>query len=166
MLESDIQILAALTGPRWQLIEALQQGNDLSIRELAAIIGMTPTRVSHHVNALLKHGLIEQVSTRKTGGRTQRTFMAVARDFEISRNRSSVDTLRKVARINLQAAIRQLDRDRETRMVRASARLSEEDSVLVNALLAEVDSIFKSNSSSPRGKRVTLTYVVLESGET
>jgi DNA-binding transcriptional ArsR family regulator len=55
-------------------------------KQVAESLGEKPTRLYHHVDAMVRVGLIELVSTKQNRGATEKYYRAVARRFEVGRH--------------------------------------------------------------------------------
>ena len=84
MLElSDIATLREVTHPiRGTILRRLRHPH--TVAEVAAAMNVPVTRLYHHVNQLVKAGLIRVVATRQVAAVTERRYQVVARSFRLS----------------------------------------------------------------------------------
>ena len=82
---SDLDQLRLLADPlKLKLIQAFAE-QPRTTRDVAEELGENLTRLYRHVDALLDAGLIEITREQKKRGTVERTFVAVARRFEVDR---------------------------------------------------------------------------------
>lgn len=76
----DLRILEALNNPtRLLILGQLTQPH--SVKEVAEALGMPPTRLYYHVNALEKVGVVRVVDTRKVGAILEKKYQIVSTNF-------------------------------------------------------------------------------------
>jgi DNA-binding transcriptional ArsR family regulator len=81
---SDIPTLKAMAEPlRMRLVMLLDDG-DLTVKEMAARLGVPPTRLYYHVRILEKFGLIRVTSTRMVSGIEERRYGTTALTWTVS----------------------------------------------------------------------------------
>lgn len=87
-LIGDLETLRLLTQPlRLRLLETLRTGAaPMTVKELAAALGMPPTRLYHHVNLLEERGLIRVAGTRLVSGITEKRYAASAARVGVDRS--------------------------------------------------------------------------------
>ncbi len=95
------QELRALAHPlRLKLLEAFAKGPRTTM-QVAAQLGEPPTRLYHHVNALVRAGILSLKRTRRVRGTTEKYFELARRRVGVSRSArassSSRAALRRVA---------------------------------------------------------------------
>ena len=79
---SDIEQVKALSHPlRMRIIETLAAGDPMTTKQVADVLGEKPTRLYHHVDTLLKTGLIRLTHTRQNRGTTEKYYETIARQF-------------------------------------------------------------------------------------
>ena len=84
----DIESLRAISDPtRLRILETMVQRQDpaWSVKELAAEIGVPPTRLYHHVEQLLERDLIRPVERRIVSGIIETRYRVVAKSFQLDR---------------------------------------------------------------------------------
>lgn len=122
MLISGAQALRAISDPtRMRLMEVMVQRQDpaWSTKELAAALGVPTTRLYHHIEQLLAHGIVVPVEQRVVSGIIETRYRVAALSFQLDRrlfegdtdtaNRAIHDTLVTVfdsARDEIEAAMR------------------------------------------------------------
>ena len=87
-LIDDLETLRLLTQPlRLRLLETLRVGPaPMSVKELAAALGVPQTRLYHHVNMLEAHGLLRVAGTRLVSGITEKRYAATATRIGVDRS--------------------------------------------------------------------------------
>ena len=76
----DIGLFEALNNPiRFRIIRHLQEPR--SVKEVAELFGVPPTRLYYHFNMLEEAGVISVVETRKAGAMLQKLYQVRARRF-------------------------------------------------------------------------------------
>lgn len=104
------QILCLVSARRHDLLDKLAAMGPLSIRELAPLLGVTAPSLYHHVEKLLKVGLVLQVGERTIKRKKEKIYgtlaprMRLSRSFADPANRAVVDKLAT-------ALMRQIARD-------------------------------------------------------
>jgi DNA-binding transcriptional ArsR family regulator len=78
-LKSLDQVKVLADPLRIRILEAFCQ--ERTTKQVADLIGEKPTKLYHHVDALVRVGLIEQTRTRRNRGTLERYYLAVARTF-------------------------------------------------------------------------------------
>lgn len=74
----DLDTLKVVADPRRkQLIDLLRQ-DAATVKELAAVLRVSPKSLYYHINLLQKHGLIRVVDTRLVSGITEKRYRATA----------------------------------------------------------------------------------------
>ena len=80
----DIPTLKAMAEPlRMRLVMLLDHG-DLTVKEMAAKLGVPPTRLYYHVRILEQHGLLRVASTRMVSGIEERRYASTAKTINVS----------------------------------------------------------------------------------
>jgi predicted transcriptional regulator len=79
----DIEVFEVLNNTtRFRIIRYLEEPG--SIREVAELLDVPPTRLYYHFNLLEEAGIIEVVETRKAGAMLQKIYQSCARGFRPS----------------------------------------------------------------------------------
>ena len=79
----DVDTLKVMAAPtRAAILELLAEPR--SVAELADALGVPRTRLYHHIQLLVDHGLIEQVDERRVGALTERIYKLTAKTFRAS----------------------------------------------------------------------------------
>ena len=84
----DVETLRAISdATRMRILETMVQRRDpaWSVKELAAALGMPPTRLYHHVELLLERDLIRPVERRVVSGIIETRYGVVATSFQLDR---------------------------------------------------------------------------------
>ena len=86
-LIDDLETLRLLTQPlRLRLLEALRVSPEpMSVKELAAALGVPQTRLYHHVNLLEAHGLLNVAATRLVAGITEKRYAVTSSRIGVDR---------------------------------------------------------------------------------
>ena len=83
-LIQDRETLKVMADPlRSQILEIVIDSPH-TIRQTAAKLGLSASKLYYHFNLLEKHGLIEVVETRRIGNLEEKHYQAVASDFELA----------------------------------------------------------------------------------
>lgn len=79
---SDIEQVKALSHPlRMRIIETLAAADPMTTKQVAEALGEKPTRLYHHVDTLLKAGLIRLTHTKQNRGTTEKYYETIAKQF-------------------------------------------------------------------------------------
>ena len=82
---STLETLKVFSDPlRQQIIEALLDGSK-TVKQVAAKLDHSPTKLYYHVNLLEEHGLIRVTETRIVSGIIEKHYQSAARSFLIHR---------------------------------------------------------------------------------
>jgi len=80
----DVATLKALAEPlRMRVLMILDEG-DLTVKEMAARLGVPPTRLYYHVKILEDFGLVRVASTRMVSGIEERRYATTAKSWGVS----------------------------------------------------------------------------------
>jgi DNA-binding transcriptional ArsR family regulator len=85
---ADAAALRAVAHPlRLRVLEYLrgQTGRPCSVKEIAAALGASPTKLYYHVHLLADHGLIRVVDTRLVSGIVERRYQVTAYRLSVDR---------------------------------------------------------------------------------
>gem|GEM_PF-110448 len=82
VIESPAVAVVALDPVRSRLLGALTEARSAAM--LAQKVGLTRQKVTYHLNALEKHGLIRTVGKRQWGGLTERLFVSTAASYIVA----------------------------------------------------------------------------------
>jgi DNA-binding transcriptional ArsR family regulator len=88
MLISSAETLRAISDPtRMRLMEVMVQRQDppWSVKELAAALAVPTTRLYHHVEQLLAHGIVLPVERRVVSGIIETRYRIAALSFQLDR---------------------------------------------------------------------------------
>ncbi len=81
----DLETLRVLTDPlRMRILAALDE-QPRTVKEVARMLDMPPTRLYYHFNLLEKHGIIRVVETRVVSGIIEKKYRVTARNFNVDR---------------------------------------------------------------------------------
>ncbi len=95
MLISSTDTLRAISDPtRMRLMEVMVQRQDppWSVKELAAALEVPTTRLYHHVEQLLAHGIVLPVERRVVSGIIETRYRVAALSFQLDRRMFEGDT--------------------------------------------------------------------------
>lgn len=80
---SDLETLRAISDPlRVQIMEILESQN-LTIKQVAEKLGLAPSKLYYHFNALEKLGLIEVAGTRMVANMLEKTYTFAVETLEV-----------------------------------------------------------------------------------
>ncbi len=85
----DVETLKALSDPtRVRILEVMVQRRSpaWSVKEIAAALGVPPTRLYHHVDLLLAQDLLRPVERRVVSGIIETRYVPAARSFQLDRS--------------------------------------------------------------------------------
>ncbi len=85
---ADVQTLKVLSDPlRLRILETMVQRTEpaWSVKELATVLDVPPTRLYHHVEQLTEHDLVRPVERRVVSGIIETRYRVVARSFQLDR---------------------------------------------------------------------------------
>jgi DNA-binding transcriptional ArsR family regulator len=92
MMLKDLEQVKAFAHPlRAKLVEAFAD-KPRTAKQVAVIIGQSPTKLYHHVEALQRVGLIKLVKTQKKRGTLEKYYRTVAKRFSVD---SSIFDMKK-----------------------------------------------------------------------
>lgn len=118
----DLETLKTIADPlRTQILERLVT-RPQTVKEIAAKLGLAPSRLYYHINLLEEHGLIQVVDQRLVANLVEKLYRATAYNFEAAPSLLSFDTREGKAGINT-VMVNALDatRDDLTRSLEARA---------------------------------------------
>lgn len=82
LIINDLDTLKAIADPlRVQILHTFLQG-PRTVKQIAASLGMTPTKLYYHINQLEEHGIIRVISTRVVSGIIEKQYHSVAYSFQ------------------------------------------------------------------------------------
>lgn len=88
----DLETLKVLADPlRAQILEHLVMRAQ-TVKEVAARMGLAPSRLYYHINLLEEHGLIQVVDQRMVANLVEKVYRASAYDFELAPALLNFDT--------------------------------------------------------------------------
>ena len=91
---ANAETLRAISDPtRMRILETMVQRQDppWSVKELAAALGVPPTRLYHHVEQLLAHDLVRPVERRVVSGIIETRYRVAALSFQLDRRLFAAD---------------------------------------------------------------------------
>lgn len=106
------QLRAIRTPLRQEILQSIVRSGPASVRELARTLDRTPASLYYHIHALEKAGLIASKKRGARGGRTERTYSAVADRILVDRTVRSPAFARALLDLH-RAALNQADREIE-----------------------------------------------------
>jgi len=97
---SRLEQVRVLADPlRLRMLELFGQA-PRTTKQVAELLGEKPTRLYHHVDAMVRVGLIELQETRQNRGATEKYYRAASRRFEVGN-----DPAKKTARVREQETV-------------------------------------------------------------
>lgn len=106
--EDQVRCLASAR--RQDMVDRLAAGGPLSVRELAATIGMKPSALYHHLSPLLDVGLVVEAGSRLVNRRREKLYDTPSSRMRLLRALSRPAT-RPLMKDTVTALCRQMDRD-------------------------------------------------------
>ena len=82
---TDLETLKAVSTPFRQKLMQLMAGEPRTVKDMAAELGMPPSRLYYHVNQLEKHGVIQVAGTRIVSGILEKHYQVSARAYRVDR---------------------------------------------------------------------------------
>ena len=166
--------LRTLTSPvRAEIVRALSAEGQKSIKELAAALGRSTTRLYHHMQVLRDAGLVRAAETRRVGAREEALFELVAPHLssaEAVRTNEGRDALGAVARRFIATAARRFAQaiaspgvgvEGPARALSIRQIQIRADAARLAGLNDDLDALIDRHSSrSDDGQPVTLTIIV------
>jgi DNA-binding transcriptional ArsR family regulator len=176
VLLQGARALEAIASPaRQELVSAIGEGA-ATARELAARLGRSRQSLYHHVDVLVRAGLVREAGTRGEGRRRERVYalpgeaMAVggrasSRADLPAANRAAQAMLRLTGR-EIGAALRERvgqpsGAQREMVALRGKARLGPRDLRRLNALIDRIQAILQNAKGGPQARRMYAVTLVL-----
>jgi len=80
----DVPTLKAVAEPQRMRVLMLLDEGDLTVKQMAAKLGVPPTRLYYHVRILEDHKLLRVASTRMVSGIEEKRYAATAKSWTIS----------------------------------------------------------------------------------
>ena len=82
----DLETLRVLTDPlRMRILAALEK-EPRTVKEVARLLDIPPTRLYYHMNLLEKHGIIRVVETRVVSGIIEKKYWLTAHNFNVAQD--------------------------------------------------------------------------------
>lgn len=170
--EDQLECLASPA--RMDIVDHLAGAEPKSIKELARAIGRRPSSIYHHIQLLLKAGLIEEAGARVVNRKTEKLFKTPAPRMRLKRALGNERNAR-VMRDIVGALHRESDRDfaagldhpdrntqgplRNLGFFRQVNRPSSRSLKRINMLLDEIAEILW-NEPDPKGPLIALTWTM------
>ncbi len=104
------QIEALASPVRSDLIDRLVSSGEMCVRELAENMGLRPSSLYHHLQKLRAVGLIEEVGSRLTSGRSETLYRSVAPRIRLMRALEEPQCYAPMSKVSA-ALTRQMGRD-------------------------------------------------------
>jgi len=81
----DLDTLKAITHPlRLQILKGMKEPK--TVKEIAAVLNIPPTKLYYHINQLESHNIIQVVDTNIVSGIIEKTYQVAARRFQVDEN--------------------------------------------------------------------------------
>ena len=103
-IERPEQIRALSSPLRHEIGDRLAAQGPLTVRELAAELGMKPTAVYHHLKELARVGLVRRAGERREGGRPASAYETVAPRMRMARAARRKNNRKPLAQAGVAAA--------------------------------------------------------------
>lgn len=168
------QILCLSSAVRMDMVDQLAGRGPLSIRELAAVIGMRPSAIYHHLRQLLAVELVREAGTRVVNRKSEKLYETPSRRMRMRRaleDPANAELMRGI----VAALCRQAERDfaagldnagkaapgpdRNLGFFRLIARASPDALARLNRLLEEAGEILW-ETPDPDQPAIALTWVI------
>ncbi len=88
----DLDTLRVISDPLRAQIFDLCVAQPRTVREMAGLLGLTPTRLYYHINLLERHGLIVVDETRTVGNLIEKRYRTVATALDIDSSLFNIET--------------------------------------------------------------------------
>lgn len=88
----DLDTLRVISDPLRTQIFDLCVTQPRTVREIAGLLNLAPTRLYYHINMLEKHGLIVVDETRQVGNLLEKRYRAVATKLDIENSLFTMET--------------------------------------------------------------------------
>lgn len=165
----DVEQLKAIANPlRLRILEEFS-AEDQTTKQVAKRLGEPPTKLYHHVEALVKHGLLKLQKETPKRGTTEKYYRAVARQFRVDescltdssfadeKSKVILDLLDSIRRQILETTENLDDENTKTITAVAGKVLLEDDQVLKfsESMMAALDQW--SNQNKPKKQEKTKT---------
>lgn len=161
---SDPDQMNALVSPaRVEIVSALEQMEQASVREIADRIGRRPSSLYYHLEMLLKSGLLQEVDTRHSAGRPEVIYALVARRLVLRGDPSKPGTIEAVIHAT-SSVLRMCDREVKTAMeegrhlggnrmsvTRSRARLSKQQVAEIFSNIKRIEEIMRTTPETEPG---------------
>jgi len=173
---SDPEQLAALESPlRLQIVDTAAALGPCSVSDLARQVGRKRESLYFHVARLEEVGLLRVVGERGTRRRAETLYETPGREIDVEHRPGDEDNARAHARIgaanlrltarDLPAAFRSTSRTsgvrRELQVARIKGWLDATDLRRANALIDELQALFRDGQRRPRARLFNLTTALL-----
>lgn len=170
VIKSAPQLRALRTPLRQQMVRALLEFGECTVRELADELGREPAALYYHVHALIEAGIATETGQRAGGGRPERIYSLVADRMVIDKSVTSGPFLAALADLN-RATLRTAERelaasvrartgggpDDRTSLLRLAARLKPRDAARAAKMLHEVVEFLADHDDADAGDTYSLT---------
>jgi DNA-binding transcriptional ArsR family regulator len=80
----DVDALKALADPRRMSLLLAAADEAMTVKELAGLLDVPPTRLYYHVKMLVSHGLMRVAKRRMVSGIEERSYQATAKSWTLS----------------------------------------------------------------------------------
>ena len=167
----DLETLKVVSDPlRLQILQYLAQ-EPRTVKEIAAELGVPPTKLYYHVNLMEKHNLIQVVETRIVSGIVEKQYLRTAFNYRIQRGLLSpggdsgdetlnrllstlLDDTRRDIRRSVQAGLIDLNSDAPPNplalmLQRETCRMSPEKAAAFHERLLELVEEFREEDPDP-----------------
>lgn len=173
------QLECMASAVRQNMVDQLAAHGDLSMKELAVLIGRKPASIYHHLNKLLEVGLVCEAGSRVINRKVEKLYATPSRRMRLARALEEANHDESMEEI-VRALCRQTDRDftrglthegakrrgakRNLRFFRLVSRVSPKRLAEINAKLDEIAELLWEDPDSDE-TAVALTWVLAPVGD-
>lgn len=150
----DIALLEALNNPiRFRIFRHLQEPR--SVKEVAELFGVPPTRLYYHFNLLETAGVISVVETRKAGAMLQKLYQVKAKSFRPAPSMAKGDhEPAELARITASVVLDAARADAEETLTRHFASVRSGETEVMAGVLTRSVAVMNVERARAFGKRL------------
>lgn len=164
------QMNALISPARVEIVSALEQLGQASVRELADRIGRRPSSLYYHLELLLKTELLQEVESRLSAGRPEVVYELVARRLVLRGDPSKPGSIEAVIHAT-SSVLRMCDREAKTAIeagrhvggnrmsaTRSRARLSKEQVAEIFQHVKRIEEIMRTTPETEAGQGAFYTW--------
>lgn len=164
------QMNALISPARVEIVSALEQMGQASVREIAERIGRRPSSLYYHLELLLKTELLQEVESRHSAGRPEVVYELVARRLVLRGDPSQPGTIEAVIHAT-SSVLRMCDREVKTAIekgrhvggnrmsaTRSRARLSRQQVEEIFEHIKRIEQIMRTTPETEAGQGAFYTW--------